>query len=540
MKEIAGVRSFFRARGDAEPSHLIPLQKSFADTLVVMLNSIKSFGPTEGTQLMESLKDAPYGEVHSRRICDHVDSMMQKGGTPTKPGAHNHAKQVLKHWWNYCTAEDWKMFRNKKASFNMKMTTIVERGLSVGCLDPDEQALKWALATLLLVHYDELPEPQQIYDKLQDLKESYASERQVFLHEQLLSFPDDAMNLPEHIYNAAYTADTPPVAVVVQGINTVADAIPLRKNSKLLKARGAVLASAQEAFTRTKREISPKHELARSPRGSPPDDHDELVLCRGCQDKLHELRVGKSTPVKRELSYAQSDRVDAHAALDIRRAPDGSMSVSSAHAAAPTTPTTPANAAPGYVKAASVKEELRTDGDGEVPPDIDDLDPYTRTAIQSLQSRDVKRKEESTKKRQAKALMARPAACVPPTKSVTRAAKLEGRAPTVAKSTPTSMKTTKKEQSTKEATAKKVKTEPVAVPKSKIIGSMPKMPSDGSNPAPVHYKKGIIYTSRTSRRFRALSTRGDMYSESSRAWGSSKPSKVAWAAAVKSIDERTK
>jgi hypothetical protein len=119
----------------------------------------------------------------------------------------------------------------------MKTTTLVERGLTVGCLDPDEQTFKWALATLLLVHYDELPSPHQVYTKLQDLKASYASERQLFLHEHLPSFPEDATNLPEHIYNAAYTADAPPVKVVLQGINTVADAIPLRKQQVIESTR---------------------------------------------------------------------------------------------------------------------------------------------------------------------------------------------------------------------------------------------------------------------------------------------------------------
>jgi hypothetical protein len=92
----------------------------------------------------------------------------------------------------------------------------------------------------------------------------------------------------------------------------------------------------------------------------------------------------------------------------------------------------------------------------------------------------------------------------------------------------------------KAAPAKKVKTEPTGVPKSKILRSMPSMPSDGSNPAPVLYKKGVIYTSRHTKRFRALSMRGDNYSESSRTWGSPKPSQTAWAACVKSIDDRTK
>jgi hypothetical protein len=116
MKEIAGVRSFFRARGGADDSHSLPLQKSFADSMIVMINAVKSFGPTEGTQLMDALKDTPYGELHTRRVLDHVDAIMHTGCKATKHGAPTHVKQRLKHWWHYCTAGDWEMFRNKNAS----------------------------------------------------------------------------------------------------------------------------------------------------------------------------------------------------------------------------------------------------------------------------------------------------------------------------------------------------------------------------------------------------------------------------------------
>ena len=66
---------------------------------------------------------------------------------------------------------------------------------------------------------------------------------------------------------------------------------------------------------------------------------------------------------------------------------------------------------------------------------------------------------------------------------------------------------------------------------------MPALPKDGSNPAAVHYKGGVIYTSRKARSFRALTIRHDKYSEKNRSWGSDKPSGSAWKAVVDAIDE---
>ena len=84
---------------------------------------------------MESLKDSPYGEVQTQRISDHIDSKIQhtrKGAKPTKVGCSS--KQLLKHWWHYFSNGDWAVLRNRKASFHFKTTTVVERGMSVGCV----------------------------------------------------------------------------------------------------------------------------------------------------------------------------------------------------------------------------------------------------------------------------------------------------------------------------------------------------------------------------------------------------------------------
>ena len=89
--------------------------------------------------------------------------------------------------------------------------------------------------------------------------------------------------------------------------------------------------------------------------------------------------------------------------------------------------------------------------------------------------------------------------------------------------------------------SKKEKLEQVIVPKSRIVASMPhKLPKDGSNPQPVLYNNGVIYTVCKTRKFRALATRGDRYSETSKAWGADKPTEAAWVAAVKSIETKNK
>ena len=77
----------------------------------------------------------------------------------------------------------------------------------------------------------------------------------------------------------------------------------------------------------------------------------------------------------------------------------------------------------------------------------------------------------------------------------------------------------------------------VEADKNNIQAAMPKLPSDGSNPAPVKYNGGVIYTSIKSSTFRPLTRRGDKYSEKSCAkWKAKKPSIAEWPAAYTHID----
>ena len=128
-------------------------------------------------------------------------------------------------------------------------------------MEPDEHTFKWALATLLMAHYDEPPPPTHIYKKLKDVKQSWAAERKAFVHEQARVFPDDPYGLPDHIFKDAYPdPDNQPTKVVLVGINTVAESIPLRSNSKLLTEPSKHKADVRDAFTRTKHILSGSHE----------------------------------------------------------------------------------------------------------------------------------------------------------------------------------------------------------------------------------------------------------------------------------------
>ena len=55
------------------------LQKSFVDSVLMMLGSMKEFGPSDAAQINAALEDTPYGSEHSARVMAHMDTLLHDG-----------------------------------------------------------------------------------------------------------------------------------------------------------------------------------------------------------------------------------------------------------------------------------------------------------------------------------------------------------------------------------------------------------------------------------------------------------------------------
>lgn len=161
-------------------------------------------------------------------------------------------------------------------------------------------------------------------------------------------------------------------------------------------------------------------------------------------------------------------------------------------------------------------------------PSEHDLDDFSKAAIKAMTSKVETKKVKAAAKAQAKraanseakfadAAWKRPASVGTPASS-DKAMK-----PT---SVPASSDEAKKPAPAAKAKggALHVKKAPaIATTKAAAIkGMTTTLPSDGSNPAPVHYKTGVIYTSRKQGCFRSLRVRGDNWTGVSATWGKDK------------------
>lgn len=552
---------FFQSRDNSnDPSSL---QKSFADSILNKLALIKGFGPHEGAQVNDALHESPIGEMQTKRITDAVEELIQKNmkslaqdaNAIESPKAVAHRSQFLKHWWNYMKQSQVDYLNDPKKGFNSKLTLIAEMGMAIGCNCADEQTKKWALAMILLCHYQELPAAQQLYDKLQDIKAAWFSEFRPWHGEILTEFPENPRDLPTITYKNAY-GDEPPVCMQLSGISTVADCIPLRTSSKLLKLKKTTYerSTAEAVFAEAHTAVVSKQEDHHSTQPvlkHEVDDPEEAAIKQEYELRLASLRAKKLTSPMQDKSCTGS--------VQVLRNPDGSLTLVSkdpvkdelnikaelgspvadyphAHPASVKTENEPKAENKTTHKCKKPKE---ANDDDVSAPQLGDLDPYTRAAIAAL---DVRNKSKAAAAAEKKGGMKRPAAAgiddsepchsnAPSKGASSKGANSNMKRPAAAGAKPAASKATspKKRRSAKDDAPE--------VPKSRILQSMPKLPSDGSNPEPVRYNGGIIYTAQKTKKFRALKVRGNNYTEASAAWGGAKPTKDAWTKCVKAIEQ---
>ena len=563
-REINNCCAFVRARANianaATTEHMVV---GFVDGIIKQINATASFGTHEGKSVIDSLKDTPFGEVGMARIISAVDAKL-KASPHKSEGANSTvgaAGQYLKCWWAVMTASDWAFLDDPKKPWSAKMAKVVERGNSIGCTHPSEQCLKWMMALLLVVHYDELPSYRTIYDKLQELKQTVTAERKPWAFQCIMEFPDDPHTLPEDIFNSAYGAE-PPVKRDFVGINAVAESVPLRGNSRLLKgkaSRSEVAATAwreiKDTPHKTRDDTVPiqlcdrpsldrdniQIKLQASEGGSPTRTaemlHEEAVLRAEYEMKLAQLRHKHSLPQPsnhpaNSPTQAAASPEPSHG-IKLNRDDDGIMKL---------TPRT-------YVPVAPAESTVSPMPKGGLDtPCEDDLDDHSKAAIKAMACKNVTKKVEAAAKAVAKRAEKKAAAAALAIDGSTlkrpAAAGAPGSSAKAMKSSPvpaSSDKATKAPVAKAEGKVLHLKKAPVlAATKIAAIKVMPTtLPSDGSNPAPVHYKTGVIYTSRKQGCFRSLKIRGDNWTGFSAAWGKGKaPSKAAWEKAVDAIDSK--
>ena len=406
LNEIRSAKRFVQARkrvkGNTELSQIMG---SFVDRVSKMINT-HSLSPGEISHIMHELEDSPYPEDKNETIIELLDSkVMTETSTPTAPTSKQAASSVNKStliaWWNYFDDQQWATLKSDRSLF-AKTEFVVHMSRTFGLVDPDEQTVKWLLALLFKLHYGaELPDALARFKQFLDLKLLFTAESQTQLRKAnnlppaLRDYPKDTTYLPEAVQAAvsgAVNRDTHPDTV---GLLKIANLIPMRKVSALLKSwsKEAIDAVVNSVAPSCKPKTEPASGSASMPNtepvpATPKMEPREAKFCPECGFHLtgckHEPD-SVSPIVKHEAASASQIGSHAPAHDDVR----SKLRINGR----------PMSALPAVVKKEGEMKEEKEEEDEEKPvPAKPVLDAHSQAAIDALRLRkDKKQKAAGTK-----------------------------------------------------------------------------------------------------------------------------------------------
>ena len=241
LKELEGVKAYMASRPQT-PGDRGSVTKCFTASIIKMISVCNFISPHDAAKLSSALSDcSPFNENETKKIRDVIDKKV--GDMSIAKSQHkssgNQQSQLLKHWCNYLTQTDWDILNDSRQHFSAKMIRFMERANLLGLVCTfDEKTYKWMLAVLLAVQYKETPDAHFIYAKLQELKQAKEAETKYYPHTFLSKYPKFPSELDSIMFAYAYPdAADKPVSIKLPGLHAIANKIPLRSNSKLLKVK---------------------------------------------------------------------------------------------------------------------------------------------------------------------------------------------------------------------------------------------------------------------------------------------------------------
>ena len=601
-KEIDDTAKFLKKRRNYENNDdgAVNLRKSLAEAMASSVSNLQTLQSSDADLLTTALSDNPYGEF-TDRVAVAVDNRLTFAASKKVKTSAKVDPQILTCAHTFFSEKDVSTFRNPKVNLHSKLSVGVSRLNRLGVTHPHEKTLRWAIAFILMCHYDDIPTRTSTHKAVKETKDIVNAERKPYPHHQIVNYPDSPTGLPPHMLSYAYDEGDPWVDVHVQGLENVAkNVMIMRGNHNALKdddppepkhKKGGSQPSggwsAEDMINLMDQRDAARARIQERPRGSgspvfvkseptvksePRDDHGSDAAPGACS--AHSLGGvswgvampadrfgGKLTddtagvvPVKKEDGVGGdiNDYADiAKAALDERDAMRRARKKKEAAAKKAEEAASAAKKRPAGKEGSSDEEESDGDddddddgasqADSDVKSEAEESEPKKRARKDKDYKKSKKDKKDKDYKKSKKDKK---------DKEAMKGYKKDKASKEDKKSKKD--KKDKKEQKTKKD--KKVKKDKVkTVVKKEKGGSKARVklpvpvaltrkdpmpePTKGEEAPPTDYKGGRIYWKISSMAFRVIRKRKNYGSEKKIRWKKSKPSRGEWKKALDSIDE---
>ncbi len=237
IKEITDTANFLKKRGNLDNTSdaAVNLRNSLAKAMSSQITNMHVLHASDAGALQHALDDKPYGEFTElvataidNRLSFSADHATRRGGKVTN--------QIMTTSYTYFSRKDVALFRNRKVNMHTKVSVMVARLNRLGICNPHEKTIRWSLAFLIMLHYNDIPSPREIFNQVKDCKDVIEAERKPYPHHLIVNYPKSPADLPENMRDYAYDADDPWEDVHVQGLEDMAiNKMIMRSNHKALK-----------------------------------------------------------------------------------------------------------------------------------------------------------------------------------------------------------------------------------------------------------------------------------------------------------------
>lgn len=218
-----------------------PVLKSTVQTNMVAafcnkLENAKHFNLSSSVSLCETLSASSLDAIVKTTIQSAIDDRLTKPmADMLSPTAARVPQRLANQVTSYLTGQDWATIGDANTSIQGKLSVVIARYRRIGLMWPAEQTVKWAVAAVV-AHMPENPSPHSIHNIVLDFKSTMESGRPPWPYSHIVKYPDAPSELPADVFEHAYSAADPPITVVVDRLSRIADQVPLRKSSAMLRA----------------------------------------------------------------------------------------------------------------------------------------------------------------------------------------------------------------------------------------------------------------------------------------------------------------
>jgi hypothetical protein len=230
---------FAAATDDRQKTNTEKLATAMVGSIVNKLNGMGRISASDAMSLNEAVEVSSLPRLHKDTIAEAIDRHLTTASDQQVGQCDEARGHKLKFIQNYLIASEWAELKATDATYWRRMNIIVTRLRLCGVKFLAEETVRWGVAlvaVLTTTRSGKMPSHTLIWNMQQEFKQCFHSCSAPVVSKGLKMYPQFPKDLPQGIYDAAYTKEDPPIDMEVDQLELVGKRhVPMRSNSKLLR-----------------------------------------------------------------------------------------------------------------------------------------------------------------------------------------------------------------------------------------------------------------------------------------------------------------